>query len=264
MNKEDEKTTGQHPPFITEPEWVPVAKRVRCYFNNECIADSDHVMLKRQFPMVYFFPHDDVKAGYFEKSKLEDKTDDWGTSSSRHVVVEGKTAEDAAWIYEQPNDKAPENLNSYVALKWEKMDRWLEEDEEVRIHPRDPYHRIDVCHSSRHVRVEVNGETVAETHSPLLLFETGLPVRFYIRKTDIHMKLLHPTEHHTGCPYKGEASYYSVVTKGNEMKNVAWTYPYPNEEALKVKDHVAFFTEKLDNVFVDGKRLPKAKTKWSD
>ena len=261
MNNEKQQ---QYPKFIAAPEWVPVAKRIRCWFNNGLIADSKRVILKRQFPLVYFFPKEDANVGLFEKSTLEPKTDDWGTSTSRHVVVNGKTAGDAVWIYEDPNDAAPDNLRDYVALKWEPMDRWMEEDEEVRIHPRDPYHRIDICHSSRQVRLEADGKTVAETNCPVLLFETGLPVRFYIKKTDINMKLLKPTDFETGCPYKGIASYYSLVTKGNELKNVAWTYPYPNEEALKVKDAVAFFTERLEDVFVDGKRLPKINTKWSD
>lgn len=261
MNRE--KAASQYPPLIAEPEWVPIAKKIRCSFNNNLIAESDRAMLKRQFPMVYFFPLEDVKTDLFKESKMKSKTDDWGTSVSKHITVNGETAEDAAWIYDNPNKAAPENIADFVALKWELMDRWFEEDEEVQIHPRDPYHRIDVCHSSRHIRVEINGKKVAETHCPVLLFETGLPIRFYIRKTDIIMKLLKPTEHQTGCPYKGLASYYSVVAEGNEMKNVAWTYPYPNEEAHKIKNMVAFYTEKLDDVFVDGKLLAKAKTKWS-
>ena len=144
-----------------------------------------------------------------------------------------------------------------MAIKWEAVDCWLEEDEEVRIHPRDPYHRIDICKSSRHIKIIINEEVVAQTTCPVILFETGLPMRFYIRKTDINMKLLKTTDHQTGCPYKGTASYYSVVFNGNNFENIAWTYPFPNEETSGIKDLVAFYTERIDNVYVDGLKLPK-------
>lgn len=143
------------------------------------------------------------------------------------------------------------------------MDSWLEEDEPVRVHPRDPYHRLDVCHSSRHLRVVVSGKTVADSRKPVMLFETGLPARFYIPKTDVRQQLLKPTDHKTECPYKGEASYYSIVVDGEESENFAWTYPFPNQEVNKIKDHVAFYTEKIDEVFVDGKPMPEMKTMFS-
>lgn len=144
------------------------------------------------------------------------------------------------------------------------MDIWLEEREEVRVHPRDPYHRIDVCTSSRQLRILAYGETLADTCCPVLLFETGLPVRFYMPKTDINPDMLEPTRQQTHCPYKGTASYYSVKgADGNKMENIAWFYPFPNEEVFKIKNLVAFFTEKLDDVFIDDVKLPKEKTKWS-
>lgn len=258
MNTQKEKTIFQYPSFLSEPEWVPIAKRIRCYFNNELIADSERTMLKRKFPMVYFFPKEDVKVPLVEKGKTDSHNDDWGTSISHHVTVNGKIAENAAWTYEKPGNAAPENIENYTAIKWDSMDRWLEEDEDVRVHPRDPYHRIDICNSSRHVRIDVDGHTVAETHSPVLLFETGLPIRFYIKKTDVDMNLLETTDLRTKCPYKGTASYFSVVSDGKKLENVVWTYPFPNEETQKIKDLVAFYTEKIEDVFVDGKRLPKA------
>lgn len=264
MNTENNvNVIPQYPPLLSEPAWVPVAKKVRCFFNNELIANSERVMLKRQFPMTYFFPREDVRTDLLNPGDQEQHKDKWGTTVSHHISVDGKTANNSALIYKEQNDAAPENINNYVTFKWEAMDRWMEEDDEVIIHPRDPYNRIDVCHSSRHVRIEIEGKTVAETTCPMLLFETGLPVRFYIRKSDIDMKLLKPTDHQTGCPYKGLASYYSVVTNGNETKNIAWTYPFPDEEALKIKGLIAFYSENIDTVFIDGKKLPNEKTKWS-
>lgn len=152
-------------------------------------------------------------------------------------------------------------MENYIAFKWEAMDIWLEEDDEVRVHPRDPYHRIDVCNSSRHVRIVISGETVAETRRPVLLFETGLPSRFYIPKTDVKPGLLQPTNHQTKCPYKGTASYYSIKINDKELKNLVWTYPFPNAEVFKIKDRLAFYTEKLDEVFIDGEKLSQDKTR---
>ena len=90
------------------------------------------------------------------------------------------------------------------------MDAWFEEDEQVFTHPRDPYTRVDILPSSRHVRIEVDGVTIAETAKPTLLFETGLPVRYYLPKTHVRMDLLTPTESASHCPYKGEAEYWSL------------------------------------------------------
>ncbi len=254
----------QQPPFMEEPRWVPVAKRVRNFLNSETVADSELVMLKRDFPMVYFFPRADVNVELLSKSGKNSEEDEWGEKSWWNINTGGKITENAAWSYNETSKAAPENLKKFIAFDWNAMDNWFEEDEEVHIHPRDPYHRIDTCLSSRHVRIEISGNTVAETFSPVLLFETGLPMRFYIKKTDVKMNLLEPTDFKTGCPYKGIASYYSVKVNGETMENVVWTYPYPNEEVAKIKDLVAFFTEKLDDVFVDGKRFPKVKTKWSE
>jgi uncharacterized protein (DUF427 family) len=259
-----EKVFFQHTPFLPEPKWIPVAKWVRNRFRCEYVASSKRVMLKRNFPMVYYFPKDDVNMKLLEKAGQSSESDEWGTPTAWHIEFNSEKKENAAWSYEQPTDKAPENIQNYIAFKWSAMDTWMEENEEVFVHPRDPYHRIDVCNSSRHVRIAVSGETIAETRCAVFLFETGLPVRFYFPKTSVRLGMLQPTDHHTHCPYKGKASYYSVTNGADTLKNLAWTYPFPNAEVLKIKALVAFFTEKLDEVFIDGKKLPKIKTKWSE
>ena len=247
-------------PFLHVPEWVPVAKWVRVKSGNAYVADSRRVMLKRTFPPVYYFPREDVREKFLEKSNENSKSDEWGKRIYYHVKTDSKTAENAAWSYENPTEQAPADLENFFAFEWKAMDTWLEEDEEVRVHPRDPYHRIDVCNSSRHVRIVASGETIAESHRPVLLFETGLPVRFYIPKTDVRMDLLVPSDYQSHCPYKGTASYYSIKADGDKVKNMVWTYPFPNAEVSKIKDLVAFYTENLDDVFIDGKQLPKMKT----
>ena len=143
------------------------------------------------------------------------------------------------------------------------MDAWFEEDEEVFVHPRDPYTRLDVIQSSRHVRVVVGGETVAETDHPVLLFETGLPVRYYIPKVDVRMDLLEPSKSHTECPYKGIASYYSVRIGDQVVVDIAWYYPFPHLEVGKIQNLISFYDEKVDAVYVDGEKQDRPKTHWS-
>ncbi len=247
----------QYTPGIHEPTWIPVAKKVQVKLKHVTIADSQRVMLKREFPMAYFFPQEDVQIQFLEESHQSSKSDAWGNPLYMHVKTGSKVAEHAAWSYKKPTDHAPSDIEGYIAFEWDAMDLWMEEDEEVRVHPRDPYHRIDVCHSSRHVRIVISGETIAETRCPVILFETGLPARFYIRKTDVRLDLLEPTAHQTECPYKGTASYYSIKTDEHKMENVVWTYPFPNAEMNKIKDLVAFYAEKIDDVFIDGKKLTK-------
>ena len=108
------------------------------------------------------------------------------------------------------------------------------------------------------------GDEVAETCCPVLLFETGLPTRYYIPKTDVRLERLKPTAHQTRCPYKGVASHYSVVTGEEMVKNIAWTYPFPNPEFLKIKDLIAFYNERLEGFVVDGERQPTLQSPWSE
>jgi uncharacterized protein (DUF427 family) len=112
------------------------------------------------------------------------------------------------------------------------------------------------------VQVVVDGVTVADTHRPHLLFETGLPTRYYIPKLDIKMELLTPTATHTRCPYKGQARYWSVVVGGREHKDIVWSYSPPIPECPRIDNLLAFYNEKVD-IFVDGEKQPTPKTPWS-
>jgi uncharacterized protein (DUF427 family) len=142
------------------------------------------------------------------------------------------------------------------------MDAWYEEDEQIFVHPRDPYHRVDILESSRHVKVRVNGEVVAETQRPKILFETGLPPRYYIPPEDVSTDALVKSEKTTRCPYKGIASYWSVEAGGERMENLIWHYSEPIPEASKIKGHLCFFNEKVD-IEVDGEKQEKPRTQWS-
>jgi uncharacterized protein (DUF427 family) len=153
---------------------------------------------------------------------------------------------------------ADPDLEDYVILDFHGLDAWFEEDERNVGHPRDPFHRIDIVHSSRHVRVELAGELLAESSEPYLLFEPPLPVRYYLPAADVRTDLLSPSDTRTFCAYKGEASYLSHRSE----PDVAWTYLAPLREAAEVTDRIAFFDELVD-VVVDGERLERPVTPWS-
>jgi len=142
------------------------------------------------------------------------------------------------------------------------MDAWFEEDDEVFVHPRDPYHRVDVLNSSRHVKVSVGGEVVAETRRPRLLFETSLPVRYYIPMLDVRMDLLESSDTISRCPYKGVASYWSVRLGGTLHADLAWSYRSPIPECPKIENLIAFFNERVD-LDIDEERVQRPQTPWS-
>jgi uncharacterized protein (DUF427 family) len=176
------------------------------------------------------------------------------TTAGERVVVRARGTDRGADAF-RPSDDA---LADHVILDFAAFDAWYEEDERNVGHPRDPFHRIDIVHSSRHVRVERDGEVLAETSAPYLLFEPPLPVRYYLLPGDVRSDLLKPSPTRTFCAYKGEASYLSLDGEAD----VAWTYPAPLREAAEVTGRIAFFDEHVD-VVVDGARLERPVTPWS-
>jgi uncharacterized protein (DUF427 family) len=238
----------------------PSPKWVRVYFGGKYIADSKKTLLVREKGHIlsYYFPRQDVCMDLLEKSGFQPELPGLGQATYYTVTAGGKQASNAAWSVEKTVAQADE-IKGYVAFKWNQMDAWFEEDEQVFVHPRDPFVRIDTVQSSRHLRVVIDGETVAETHRPVLLFETGLPVRYYIPKVDVRMELLQPSNTHTGCPYKGEASYYSVKVGDHVSEDIIWYYPDPHLEVSKIQNMLAFYNEKVD-LYVDGKKEEKVKT----
>ena len=196
-------------------------RRVRVKFGGETIADSKRAKLLHEtghLP-VYYFPEEDVRMDLLEESDHTTYCPFKGDASYWSVRVGDEVAENAVWSYPEPIDSAPP-LAGYLAFYWRMMDHWYEEDEEVFVHPRDPYHRVDILESSRHVKVRVNGEVVAETQRPKLLFETSLPPRYYIPPEDVREDVLVESEKTTRCPYKGLASYWSVKAEGKRVEDL--------------------------------------------
>ena len=241
----------------------PTPRRVRTVLNGTTVAGTRRAMLlwePRRLP-VYCFPRDDVRMDLLDRSGERDDAAK-GATSLFTVRVGDRVAKDAAWSVERPAEGAPD-LSGHVVFDWRSMDAWYEEDDEVFVHARDPYHRVDVLRSSRHVRVEMLGETVADTRRPCVLFETGLPPRYYIPRADVRMDLLVRSDTSTQCPYKGSASYYGVRVGGRLARDLVWTYRFPIPECPRIEDLLCFFDERVDAVYVDGELQPKPDTPWS-
>ena len=229
----------------------PTRKRIRAMLDGHQLVDTTSAVLvweHRYYPQ-YYVPVDDVAAGVLIPTDHTRDHDRLGPASYFTVRAGSAEVTDGAWRYP---DAQPAELQSMVRFGWDTADSWFEEDEEVFVHPRSPYVRVDVLDSSRTVRVEIDGEVVAESVRPKLLFETGLPTRYYLPKTDVRLDLLTPTDSSTSCPYKGTARYWTATVKGHEYPDIVWGYDAPLAESIDVAGMVCFYNDKVD-LFVDGR-----------
>jgi uncharacterized protein (DUF427 family) len=234
-------------------------RRIRATLGGETVVDSTHAKLLHEHGHlpIYYFPQDEVRMDLLVPSDRHTRCPYKGEASYWSVHAGGKVAEDAVWSYPEPLPDAPP-LAGYMAFYWNKMDEWFEEDEPAIVHARDPYHRVDVLPSSRHVRVSVGGQVVADSTGALALFETGLPTRWYFPREDVREDLLAPSDTSTGCAYKGFASYWSL---GDEQ-DLVWSYAEPQREVEPIRDRLAFFNERVD-IEVDGEPQERPVTQWS-
>lgn len=256
----------------------PTAKRVRVAHGGELIAETDRALLvwePRRIVPCYAVPVDDLRVELV-RDAVDLPEDDGrpflspGTPFAVHTMpgeslsVRTSAGDRPAAAY-RPADP---DLDGYVVLDFFSFDEWSEEDERIVGHPRDPFKRIDVRRSSRHVRIELDGQVLAESSRPMLLFETGLPTRYYLLREDVRMDLLRPTSTRTYCAYKGEAAYWSLDVGEHTLEDVVWTYEAPLSDAGAVIDRVAFFNERVE-IVVDGARVDRpltefTKTGWQD
>jgi uncharacterized protein (DUF427 family) len=259
----------------------PTTKRVRAKLGERTVVDSTRAVLlwePRRVVASWAVPEDDIGAdlrpsaaapasGGDDGVPLPDVSDrpvldpsvPFAVHTAAGVVVDladGRDVRTGAGLR-----LADPDLAGYVVLDFAAFDSWWEEEERSTGHPRDPFHRIDVLASSRHVRVELDGEVLADSTRPTLLFETMLPVRSYLPREDVRAELV-PSSTRTTCAYKGHASYFSARVAGREVPDLAWSYEDPTAEASGVRDLVAFFDERLD-VSVDGVRRDRPRTPWS-
>jgi uncharacterized protein (DUF427 family) len=240
-------------------------KRVRVYLDGDLVADTRAPLLVWEIPYfpTYYIPAGDVVAELVKSDETE-RRPVLGEAQIFHVKTPSGMAKLAARQY--PDSPAAQ-LRDAVRLEWNAMTEWLEEDEPVYTHPRDPYKRVDILASSRHLRVEVDGVTVAESAQPRILFETGLPARYYIPLTDVRMDLLKPSDRISQCPYKGTATYWSVDTgaPGHDARkhaDVVWMYRTPLPESQKIAGLACFYNERVD-IYLDGEKQPRPKSPFS-
>ncbi|GAA1710095.1 DUF427 domain-containing protein [Nonomuraea bangladeshensis] len=233
------------------------AKRVRAYLGGRAVADTTAALLVWEVPYypTYYFPLADVDESALKATGATKHSPSRGEGLVHTVTSGAAEAPDAALTYP---DSPLEEIRGHVRFEWDAMDAWFEEDEEVYVHPRDPYTRVDILPTSRHVRVEVDGVTVADSRGARVLFETGLPARYYLPKTDVRLDLLEHTDTVTHCPYKGTAEYWSV----NGQEDLAWSYRTPLPESERIAGLIAFYNEKLD-IYVDGELQERPRTKFS-
>jgi uncharacterized protein (DUF427 family) len=251
---------------LSVPSVEPSPRWIRVRFGGEVVADSRRTLLLRQYGPeglpTYYFPQADVRMDLLDAATSAPDASAPGGRAFHTLRVGDRVAENAAWIYTEPPARL-DALAGHVSFAWSRMDGWYEEEEEIFVHARDPHTRVDVLQSARHVQVMIDGEVVAESRHPVALFETGLPVRYYLSPEDVRQDLLERTGLKTQCPYKGIASYWSARVGGRIVKNIVWSYPDPIPECPKIRGLMCFFNERVD-LYVDGELQPRPHTPWSE
>ena len=242
---------ADHPSMLTERNLVePVPRRVRAVADDETVVDTVAARYVWETPWYpqFYLPPEAVPEEVVEDDAATEETPQ-GTVALHTLVLGDERVEHGA---RRLTDDTPlEGMAGWWRLDWDAFDTWFEEDEALLAHPRSPYVRVDSLPSSRRVRVEVDGTVLAESDAPVLLFETGLPTRYYLPSEDVRLDLLTPIDLRTTCPYKGRVSDYWDVTVGERtVEKVAWRYDDPLPEAEPVAGMVAFLNEKVD-LFVD-------------
>ncbi|MEC4017882.1 DUF427 domain-containing protein [Streptomyces sp. H27-D2] len=233
-------------------------RRVRARFAGETVLDTRDGMLLHEtglLPQLYV-PDADLTAELLRPTEHDTHCPFKGTAAYWSVSPAGgagesqqeggaaRVAENAVWAYPEPLAEASW-LRGYKAVYWGSMDQWLDEDEEVLGHLRDPYHRVDVRRSSRHVRILAGEQVIADSTRPMLLSETGLPNRYYLPRGDVRTDLLEHSDTSTVCPYKGTAEYWSLPLDGRRLDDVAWSYAEPLDETLKAAGYLCFLHDEL-------------------
>jgi uncharacterized protein (DUF427 family) len=236
------------------PKWV------RGMLDGRTVVDSCDSRFVWEIPYypAWYFPVDAIDAELVPNGGTV-RSPSRGEGTRYDLVVGGRTVVDAAWRH---LDSPVEELRDLVRFEWDALDSWFEEDVEVFVHPRSPEVRIDALPSSRHVSVSIDGHVVADSHRPTVLYETGLPPRYYLPRTDVRMDLLTPTDSSTACPYKGWANYWSATVDGTVHDDIVWGYVTPLPESEPIAGMVCFYNERAD-IELDGEPMDRPKTPFS-
>ena len=224
---------AHYPQILTPAGHVePVPRRIRATLAGATVLDTVRARYVWEIPNypAYYIPVDDIDPTTFATLHVKHGTGD---------------------------------LEGFVHIRWTALDAWYEEDEHVFVHPRDPYTRVDALRSTREVRVELDGIELARSVSPVMVFETGLPTRYYLNRTDVDFTNLTATSTETACPYKGTTSgYWTATIRGVPHRDIAWAYDFPTLALGPIAGLIAFYNEKVDT-FLDGVLLDQPHTKFS-
>ncbi len=254
---------AEYPKMITRLNHIePVPRRIRAFLGAEPVVDTTeahYVWEWANYPQFYL-PSRDVRE---ELLVSDGRTEDSprGTSLLYGWAAAPDPAPTVARLLVEP--VRPELADTF-RFEWDSLDRWFEEDEEVFVHPRNPYSRVDALRSTRSVRIELEGIVLADSSSPVMVFETGLPTRYYLNRTEVDFAHLVPTSTVTRCPYKGTTTgYWSVQVNGTTHDDLAWSYDFPTRQLLPIAGLISFYNEQVD-VFVDGVLAERPRTHLFD
>jgi uncharacterized protein (DUF427 family) len=239
----------------------PVPRRIRATLGNVVVLDTTsalYVWETDKYPQ-YYVPLADVNSDVLIDEQHPEHLR--RGSARRHGLRVGELARPGvAHVY---GEDALEGLAGTVRFEWEALDAWFEEDEQVFVHPRSPYTRVDALRSTRTLRVELDGVVLAESSCPVMVFETGLPTRYYLDRSAVSFEHLSATDTVTSCPYKGRTSGYWSVRVGEQLyPDLAWAYDFPTRQLLPIAGLIAFYNEKVD-LTLDGQPLERPTTHFS-
>src|SRR5580658_2521803 len=247
------------PAAITTVNHVePVPRRIRAVLAGQTVLDTTRALYVWEWPFYpqYYIPLADVRRDLLIPEEVSQQTRR-GAAELHGLRVGDIRRPHAARLF---TSSPVAGLDGTFRFEWEALDAWFEEDERVFVHPRNPYARVDALRSGRQVRVEFEGVVLAESSSPVMVFETGLPTRYYLNRTEVNFDHLIPTSTVTSCPYKGTTTgYWSIRIGGTVHQDLAWAYDFPTRQLLPIAGMIAFYNEKVD-IFLDGQRLERPET----
>ena len=253
---------GGYPRAIVPVDHVePCGRRVRATLGGHLVFDTLHARYVWEWPFYpqYYIPWADVDEDIVVDEQ-HPQTDHRGSVRLFGLRVGDIVRPSAVRVY---GDSSIEGLSGTARFEWSALDSWFEEDEEIFVHPRSPYVRVDAQRSTRPVRVEFGGVVLAESSSPVMVFETGLPTRYYLNRTEVDFSHLMASATVTSCPYKGTTTgYWSLTIGDEEIQDLAWSYDFPTRQLLPIAGLISFYNEKVD-IFVGGELQPRPTTHFS-
>lgn len=232
----------------------PAPRRVRGVFAGRTVFDTSNAsyVWERPYYPQYYIPRVDVATDLLLDEQAERRYP-LGIARQHGLRAGDREQPGAVGIFGEEAGR----LAGLVRFDWAALDAWYEEDEQIFVHPRCPYSRVDALRSTRTVRVELDGVLLAESASPVVVFETGLPTRYYVNRTEVDFSRLVASDTETACPYKGTTTgYWSAMIGGRLHPDVAWCYDFPSWQLLPIAGLICFYNEKVD-LIVDGEPQPR-------